>query len=90
MLLSVFFFFSQQREEKRKIGSRSRVVAVIKLAAWSLSLWHQFVGGIWKSVELQDREVLKCSKERLMGHSGGSSDDQNAERKEDSEGLQDP
>jgi hypothetical protein len=45
-----------------------------------LNLWNWFVGGIWKSLEKQAREVLECCKQSLMSDSDGSSEDQNADK----------
>jgi hypothetical protein len=35
---------------------------------------------------MQDRESLECCKQSLMGDSGGSSEDDNVDRNEDTEG----
>jgi hypothetical protein len=44
------------------------------------------MGGIWKSLVKQDRESLQCCKQSLMSNSGGSSEDDNVDRNEDTEG----
>jgi hypothetical protein len=38
------------------------------------------MGGTWKSSEMPGREFLGCWKYSFMGDSGGSSEDQNANR----------
>jgi hypothetical protein len=49
-----------------------------------LSLWNWFEGGSWKSLDIWATESLGCYKQSLIGKSGGSLGDQNANRNADS------
>jgi hypothetical protein len=61
-----------------KIGTNSGFIALTlpdSVAQNSL----EFVCRIWKSLETQVKEVLNCCKQSSVVHSGGSSEDQNAD-----------
>lgn len=53
---------------------------MINLTLWLVGLWNAFVGGMWKSSELQAREALECCEHSLMAHVGRGLEAQNAER----------
>lgn len=56
---------------------------MINLTIWYSGLWNWFARGMWKNLELSARKDL----EDLIGHSGGSLEDQNRERNMDTEDL---
>ena len=81
------FSYSSKKLTNTEIGTRTQVLVVTNLTMWFRSVWSflELVGGILRCLAVQARNALDYCKGSLMANSGGSSEDQNANRTMDSE-----
>lgn len=66
--------FSHKEQKPIKNTGNSRVI-VMNLIRHLIGFLNCFVGGMWKSLDLQAREVLQSHKKNLIGDSDGSLED---------------
>lgn len=71
-IYQVFFFHKEQKPIKNTGNSR---VIVMNLTRHLIRFLNCFLRGMWKSLELQAREVLQSHKKNLIGDSDGSLED---------------
>jgi hypothetical protein len=75
-----------QKQLIQKTGAREVVLFLrLNLTMWFLHLWNWFGRGIWGCLEMWARESPECCKQGCISDSGGSSEDQNANRNVESE-----
>lgn len=65
---------------KAEIGTKDGSIAEMSLAMRFIRIWNRFARGVGKSLGHQVEEGLGCCKQSLVHHSGGSSEDQDADR----------